>query len=98
MMKKSLLGIIILGLLSSCDNKKLISDCENYKVVDKYIDKKTVIINQYMGKTGENDLYIPVPQTFTSYNITFENGNNYSIGQSKYRLVNVGEKIKNCEF
>ena len=39
-MEKILLGIAILGLLGSCNNKKLISDCENYKVADKYERKQ----------------------------------------------------------
>ena len=39
-MKKLLLGIAILGLTGSCNNKKLILDCENYKVADKYEKKR----------------------------------------------------------
>ena len=38
-MKKLLLGITVLGLIGSCSNKELISDCENYKVADKYKKK-----------------------------------------------------------
>ncbi len=97
-MKKLLLGITILGLTGSCNNKKLILDCENYKVADKYEKKETFITNQYAGEINGSPLYIPVPQTSVYYYITFENGNTYSIGQSKYRLVNVGEKIKECKF
>jgi hypothetical protein len=97
-MGKMLLGIAILGLLGSCNNKKLISDCENYKVTDKYERKEIFITNQYAGKINSSPLYIPVPQTSVYYYITFENNNTYSIGQSKYRLVNVGEKIKECKF
>ena len=85
-------------LLGSCNNKKLISDCKNYKVADKYERKETFIINQYAGEINGSSLYIPVPRTSVYYYITFENGNTYSIRQSKYRLVNAGEKIKECKF
>ena len=97
-MKKILLGIAILGLLGSYNNKKLTSNCENYKVTDKYERKETFITNQYAGEINGSPLYIPVPQTYVYYYITFENSNTYSIRQSKYRLVNIGEKIKECKF
>lgn len=97
-MKKLLLGITVLGFIGSCSNKELISDCENYKVADKYERKETFITNQYAGEINGSSLYIPVPRTYVYYYITFENSNTYSIGQSKYRLVNIGEKIKECKF
>ena len=53
-MKKLLLGIVILGLIGNCSNKELISDCENYKVVDKYERKETFITNQYAGEKWQH--------------------------------------------
>lgn len=95
---KKLFLILTVMLMTSCVNKKLVEDCKNYKVIEKYRKKEKIIIQQYAGRIGSNDFYMPVSKIVDKYYIVFENGKTYSIKQEKYRTVKAGEKVEKCEF